>query len=74
MAVPFDTPVSAIEGVGPAAEQLLQARGVYTVYDLLRAQSTALHGAAATLASLQEVKDRRQIALLVVVAGGGPQA
>ena len=73
MAVPFDTPVSAIEGVGPAAEQLLQARGVYTVYDLLRAQSTALHGAVATLASLQEVKAWRQMAVLLEVAAVTPQ-
>ena len=56
MAVPFDTPVSAIEGVGPAAERLFQLQGVFTVYDLLRASSPALHGAVSSLASAEEVQ------------------
>jgi hypothetical protein len=56
MAVPFDTPVSAIEGVGPSIEKLLQPNGVYTVYDLLRATSPALHGVVAEVASLQQVR------------------
>src|SRR5512139_2339904 len=73
MAVPFDTPVSAIEGVGPAAGQLLQAGGIYTVYDLLRAGSPAIHSAVAALASLQEVKAWRQMAVLLEVATVTPQ-
>ena len=55
MAVPFDTPVSAIEGIGPAVERLRKAQGVYTVYDLLRAPSPALHAAVSAVASLEEV-------------------
>ena len=41
MAVPFDTPVSAIEGIGPSIENLLQPNGIYSVYDLLRVTSPA---------------------------------
>jgi hypothetical protein len=73
MAVPFDTPVSAIEGVGPAAERLFQVQGVFSVYDLLRAPSPALHGAVAAVASLDEVKQWRQMAVLLEVAAVTPQ-
>ena len=73
MAVPFDTPVSAIEGIGPATERLFQARGVFTVYDLLRAQSPELHGAVASVASQDQVRSWRQMAVLLEVAAMTPQ-
>lgn len=73
MAVPFDTPVSAIEGIGSAIERLLQVQGVYTVYDLLRAPSPALHAAVSAVASLEEVKQWRQMAVLLEVATVTPQ-
>ena len=73
MAVPFDTPVSAIEGVGTQAERLFQLEGVYTVYDLLRASSPALHSAVSSVASMQEVRTWRQMAVLLEVATMTPQ-
>lgn len=73
MAVRFDTPVSAIEGIGPRTEQLFNQRGVYTVSDLLRAPSTALHRAVVSVASLPEVKSWRQMAVLLEVYGVTPQ-
>jgi uncharacterized protein DUF4332/carboxypeptidase family protein len=73
MSVPSDTPVSAIEGIGEAAEQLLQRRGVYTVDDLLRAPAARLHAAVASIASLAEVRSWRQMAVLLEVDGITPQ-
>jgi hypothetical protein len=73
MAVPFDTPVSAIEGIGPAAERLFQVQGVFSVYDLLRASSPVLHTAVAAVASIDEVKAWRQMAVLLEVAAVTPQ-
>jgi len=73
MAVPYDTPVSAIEGIGPAVERLFQVQGVFTVYDLLRASSPALHTAVSAVASLDEVKQWRQMAVLLEVATVTPQ-
>jgi hypothetical protein len=73
MAVAFDTPVSAIEGIGPSIEDLLRPKGVHTVYDLLRAPSPALHKAVAEVASLQQVRSWRQMALLLEVAMMTPQ-
>ena len=73
MAVPFDTPVSAIEGIGPSIENLLQPKGIYSVYDLLRVTSPALHGVVAGSASLPQVKSWRQMAALLEVATVTPQ-
>src|SRR6476661_5465987 len=73
MAVPFDTPVSAIEGIGPSIENLLQPKGIYSVYDLLRVTSPALHGVVAGSASLRQVRSWRQMAALLEVATVTPQ-
>ena len=73
MAVAFDTPVSAIEGIGPSIENLLRPKGVHTVYDLLRAPSPALHEVVADVASLQQVRSWRQMASLLEVATMTPQ-
>ncbi len=73
MAVAPDTPVSAIEGIGPAAERLLQAQGLFTVYDMLRASAVAVHEVVAALASIDEVRSWRQMAVLLQVAAVTPQ-
>jgi hypothetical protein len=73
VAVPFDTPVSAIQGIGSASEQLLQRHGIYTVYDLLRAQSPAIHRVVASVASLSDARAWRQMAVLLEVATVTPQ-
>jgi hypothetical protein len=73
VAVAPDTPVSAIEGIGPAAERALEGTGVHTVADLLRATLGQLHNAVRALASLEEVRAWRQMALLLDVAAVTPQ-
>lgn len=46
MTVEIDTPVSEIEGIGPAVASLAAAIRVYTVLDLVRTPSARLHHAA----------------------------
>jgi hypothetical protein len=73
MAVASNAAVSQIEGIGVATERLLRARGLFTVYDLLRASSPALHSAVSSIASLGEVRSWRQMAVLLEVAAVTPQ-
>jgi uncharacterized protein DUF4332 len=73
MAVDIVTPVSAIEGIGPATAAALAQVGVWTVLDLVRVRFDVVHGAVRTLASTAEVRSWRRMALLLEVAEMTPQ-
>ncbi len=73
MAVDPGTSVSAIEGIGPTTAAALQQAGVWTVLDLLRVRSTVIHRAVASLASEEEVRAWRRMAMLLQVAEVTPQ-
>ena len=73
MAVDPSTPVSAIEGIGPAASAALQAVGVFTVFDLLRFSAPRVHRAVHSLASEREVRSWRAMASMLQVAEVTPQ-
>ena len=73
MAADILTPVSAIEGIGPATAVALAHVGVWTVLDLVRVRFDVLHGAVRTLASTAEVRSWRRMALLLQVAEMTPQ-
>lgn len=73
MAIEIDTPVSTIEGIGPATAAALNVAGLYTVCDLLRVSGTTLHSAVSSLASEDEVRIWRRMAALMQVAEVTPQ-
>jgi hypothetical protein len=73
MAVEINTPVSAIEGIGPAATAALAGVGIYTVFDLLRVRPQALSNAVRDVASADEARSWRRMAILLQVAELTPQ-
>jgi hypothetical protein len=73
MAVSPATPLSAIEGIGPAKARALEEIGAYFVFDLLRASVERLHQAVSSLASVTEVRRWRSMAALLHVAVVTPQ-
>lgn len=73
MGIAIDTPVSTIEGIGPAIATALGGAGVYTVCDLLRVSLATLHAAISSLASEDEVRAWRRMAALMQVAEVTPQ-
>lgn len=73
MAVSANTPVEAIEGIGPAAAEAFNRVGVFTVFDLLRGTAERLHSAVADTASLEEVMAWRAMASLLQVDEVRPQ-
>jgi hypothetical protein len=69
MAAEASTPVSAIDGIGPAIEAGLTRLGIFVVFDLLRATAEHVHAAVKSDASLANVESwRHQAALLQVQA------
>lgn len=73
MAVDILTPVSAVEGIGPATAAALSQAGVWTVLDLLRVRFDAVHDAVRSVASTADVRSWRRMALLLQVAEMTPQ-
>ncbi len=73
MAIEIDTPVSAIEGIGPATTVALGAAAIHTVSDLLRVSLAAVRAAVSSLASEDEVRAWRRMAVLMQVAEVTPQ-
>ena len=73
MAVPFTTPLSEIEGIGPAAGERLADIDAHSVFDLLRADARTIHSAVEGIASLDEVRAWRQMAAMLEVRSVTPQ-
>jgi hypothetical protein len=72
-AVEQHTPVSAIEGVGPALASALEGVGVFTVFDLLRAPPSRIAMAIAPAAGFEQVRSWWAMASLLQVAEVTPQ-
>jgi hypothetical protein len=73
MAVDISTPVSAIEGIGPNTAGALTHVAVWTVFDLLRVRFNAIHQAVRPMASTDEVRAWRRMAMLLQVSEVTPQ-
>lgn len=73
MSVDNRTPVSAIEGIGPAASAALEQVGVWTVFDLLRVRFNVISHAVRAMASTEEVRAWRRMVMLLQVAAVTPQ-
>lgn len=73
MPVATDTPVSYIQGIGPASADALKVVGVQTVFDLLRFPPAVLHVAVGSRASLGEVLAWRAMAVLLQIDRLTPQ-
>jgi hypothetical protein len=67
MAIEIDTPVSAIEGIGPTTAAAFGQAGIYTACDLLRVTVSALHAAVDSLASENEARSWQRMAALMQV-------
>lgn len=66
-------PVSAIEGIGPAVEGALIARGLFVVGDLLRVDAETIHDAVSPIASLDEARQWQDAAYLLQIRQMTPQ-
>jgi Domain of unknown function (DUF4332) len=73
MAIPSTTPLSVIEGIGPATARALEGIGAYSVFDLLRTSVETIHPAVSSLASVAEVRRWRSMAALLHVVVVTPQ-
>lgn len=73
MAIEIDTPVAAVEGIGPATAARLAEAGIHTVCDLLRVNRSQVLQAVGSLASEDEVTSWRRMAALMQVAEVTPQ-
>ncbi|HJQ78934.1 MAG TPA: DUF4332 domain-containing protein [Lacipirellulaceae bacterium] len=73
MSVDAATPVSVIEGIGPAVAAALETIRVYSVFDLLRRSVEQLGAAVQSLASEEQVRSWKSMAMLLQVAELTPQ-
>jgi hypothetical protein len=73
MAIQIETPVSVIEGIGPAASAALAQIRVHTVVDLVRTRPEPVHEAVRAHASMEEVLSWRRMAALLELAEVTPQ-
>lgn len=73
MAVEANTPITAIEGIGPKFADMLAEIGAYRVFDLLRASTERLHRAVADRASFEQVSQWRTMASFLQLAEVTPQ-
>ena len=64
-----DSPVTLIEGIGPAAQTGLGQIAVHNVFDLLRTSAEDLHAAVDGIASTREVERWRTMAAFLQVEG-----
>jgi hypothetical protein len=73
VAIAATASVSVIEGIGPAATAALAAARVFTVFDVLRTPVSRLRQAVASMASEDEVRGWKAMAVLLEVAEVTPQ-
>ncbi len=64
-----DSPVTLIEGIGAASQTELQEINLYYVFDLLRASAEQIHAAVNSLASIEQVRGWRSMAILLQIQG-----
>ncbi len=67
MSIAIGAPVSTIEGIGPAIADALAGIGVWTVLDLLRVPARRIHDAVRSMASDQQVRGWKRMAMLLQV-------
>lgn len=67
MSVPYETPLTYIEGIGPVTERALQDINLFYVYDLIRAAAEQIHPGVANTHSLAQVRRWRAMAILLQV-------
>lgn len=67
MTIPYKTPLSYIEGIGPRTAQRLATLNLYYVFDLIRASAEQIHPAVSGVASVDEVRRWRSMAILLQV-------
>jgi hypothetical protein len=73
MTIEGESPVTLIEGLGPATATRLAATGIHFVLDLLRLTPQALHSIVATTHSLEQVHHWRLMANLLEIEPMTPQ-
>lgn len=73
MAVDPNTPVTVIEGIGPATAQRLNGVGIFNVFDLLRATTHQVHEVVNDMTSEQKVAEWQMMARFVQVDPMTPQ-
>ena len=69
MSIPYRTPLSYLEGIGPSTERSLQSINLFYVFDLIRASPEQIHEVVTGTHSLDRVRRWRSMALLLQVTG-----
>jgi hypothetical protein len=67
VAINFDTPVTAIEGIGSVTEQRLAAADIFTVNDLLSCTVEQIHAQVKHITSLKQVEKWQMMARLAQI-------
>jgi predicted flap endonuclease-1-like 5' DNA nuclease len=69
MSIDPKSPLTIIEGIGPAIATRLEELNLYYVFDLVRATVKQIHEAVQDLASLEEARGWRAMALFLQIRG-----
>jgi hypothetical protein len=73
MAINPNSPVTVIEGIGPATSQLLNDVGIFHVFDLLRATATQIHRVVGTVTTEEKVAEWQMMARFLQIDLMTPQ-